>query len=277
MTEGPGQPLRSLMQVVSSHGAKLYLTLRAIGSRNGERTAQVTMRDLGEFTHLRDTIVRNAVHELIELGVMERIGQSTYRFLTCPRPWLDPKLTVGSPLHPPVLYKTKEKASKSKDSIPERIGGDRRGGLPSTLASTAARVAKHRASLFKIHQQAAGRLGLPAPNLKESYTRAIHSHISRQLRNGYSESDLLTVVEWGLTRWHQDQFPPNRDLLYLWGKRFPFHLATAGIQAGPKSFRTGGDMTKWHESARRIAERPLTPPTSGGKPMTPPARRSDGA
>ena len=81
----------------------------------------------------------------------------------------------------------------------------------------------------------------------------------KRLREGYTPDQLLRVVDYARVTWDRGQrFGGLKDLLQLWGLRFPAHLAaadTAGDAPGHLVYRAGKDMVDWQEGVEEMLRR----------------------
>ena len=91
------------------------------------------------------------------------------------------------------------------------------------------------------------------------YGRRSLTFMRRRIREGYTPAQLLAVTEYARAQWDGGQrFHGLKDLLWLWGTKFPAHLAAAAHTRdahGPLVHREGGAMAEWQEDVQEMLRR----------------------
>jgi|SRR3990167_4852638 len=214
----------AVLPSLSGPGAKIFLAL-TIQRNGGPPTVpvHVSLQRLADCTGLAPTVVGRGTSELSRLGLIAKDDDETYRLLQSPTPWLPRANGASSNGH-----------DLGRDSTADVIG----------LVVTGLRI-----------------VGPSSATLTSRYGLAIRSAVSARVREGFTKNDLLAVLEWAKKkRAGGDRFAPLSNLLYLWGKLLPAHLAAAAAdEQAPDAltFRHGDARAQFDEDARVAASRPL--------------------
>ncbi len=93
----------------------------------------------------------------------------------------------------------------------------------------------------------------------EPYGPKVLGLMRKRLAEGYTPDDLLAVADYARSQWDAGQrFSGLKDLLWMWGLKFPAHLAaarSAGDAPNHLVYRTGKDMVDWQEGVDEMLRR----------------------
>ena len=214
----------ALLPTMTGAAAKVFLALKL--HKNGgpvDAPLRLPLVRLVEATGMASPAVVTARRQLESLKLVRMEGTDIYRLLSPAVPWVPP---AGVQI-------LKRGHARGMQSTPDIIN----------LVMLALRT-----------------LGIAA-KITSSYSLAARRSASKRLQEGHSAEELAAVVAWAhRLRAAGDRWPQWQNVLYLWGRQLPSHLAAmSAIGAAPDTlvFRSGEHRAAFDDDAGAAAQRPL--------------------
>lgn len=248
--------LQTLQEFLTRSAAILYLDLEK--RWNGTGHVRVSLSDLMGSTGLKQRTLCRAKRDLEMSGFIVRVSEPGGRGRSAT---YERKGDILKTLTPFPIYRN-QIAPTGNDGFKGEVGMTKR---KNVRVSENVRVSKKKekpeisiAHSILLYEKACTILGRDF-NPNTAGARMARRNMRSRIREGFTQDQLLTAVEYAVSNWKNDRWAQWKNLSYVWGKNLEMVLDTKG-EAGRKGqeapqFRQGEDQKEWLEDIdRRIAK-----------------------